>query len=519
MLKKCLAFLFILVCLVIFIGVKKTPNQHEERLNLFPIEHYSQRIDRYIDPKSPGYDKPLLTDAMRKQHAATFWRHYFGERSPWDKAYVKKLLAEKSPDGILSEEKLLLEQFTNNKDKTAKELIYGMNFRLHDRRWIKKISDNIDLTSPLVYQAYQRAITIDNALGRVLPTDDPAFFNPRLAGEGYPFDNLQASAVWVGTPLYIIRESKDHAWSLVLTPDFIVWIKSNCIARASEKFIDVWKGKDQNNLAAITQNHISITRKQHFLFFAYVGALFPLKSEQHGKLTIMVPVKNANQSAKIATVSLSPHIAQRMPQILTPHHFANLLTNMIGRPYGWGGKDFYNDCSSELKNLFTPFAIWLPRHSSQQGLAGLMIDMSKAKPNERLDFLIHHGRPFLTLVYLGHHIVLYVGNYPDKDDPNQKPMAMTYQNMWGLRPLSGTWRAVIGKSVFLPMRLRFKEDPHLLSQAALTYFQVSYLDQAPPKDAPLSQEEMPLRELMFPGLTALIKNHQKNKQPAQSKPD
>ncbi len=37
---------------------------------------------------------------------------------------------------------------------------------------------------------------------------DPSFFSPKLAGEGYPFDNLQVSAIRPGTPLYVLRAER-----------------------------------------------------------------------------------------------------------------------------------------------------------------------------------------------------------------------------------------------------------------------------------------------------------------------
>ena len=32
----------------------------------------------------------------------------------------------------------------------------------------------------------------------------------------------------------------------------------------------------------------------------------------------------------------------------------------MGCPYGWGGMYFYNNCSAELKSLFTPFGFGYP---------------------------------------------------------------------------------------------------------------------------------------------------------------
>jgi hypothetical protein len=58
-------------------------------------------------------------------------------------------------------------------------------------------------------------------------------------------------------------------------------------------------------------------------------------------------------------------------------------------------------------------------------------------------------------------------------------MAMTYQNLWGLKPPSGNTRSVIGKAVFFPLLLEYPEATSLESLAAKKYFHISYLDQLP----------------------------------------
>jgi hypothetical protein len=84
-----------------------------------------------------------------------------------------------------------------------------------------------------------RAISVRNTHARALPDSAPDFFHASIPGQGFPFDNLQESAIWTGTPLYVFSVSKDKAWSLVLTPDsYFAWVKSDDIAYASPGFIN-----------------------------------------------------------------------------------------------------------------------------------------------------------------------------------------------------------------------------------------------------------------------------------------
>jgi hypothetical protein len=160
-----------------------------------------------------------------------------------------------------------------------------------------------------------------------------------------------------------------------------------------------------------------------------------------------------------------------MPLAATPRHLAKLIKALIGRPYGWGNSGLYNDCSSELQSIFATFGVWLPRHSSTQMSAGRMIDLSASTPGQRLDYLAQHGVPLRTLIYIGGHVMLYIGN----TTRNGVAVPVVYQDVWGLRPADNSRRAVIGGSVILPLFEHIPEDSTLQSLAATPTFQISIL--------------------------------------------
>ncbi|TDG94788.1 hypothetical protein [Cardinium endosymbiont of Culicoides punctatus] len=138
---------------------------------------------------------------------------------------------------------------------------------------------------------------------------------------------------------------------------------------------------------------------------------------------------------------------------------------------------FYNDCSAELKSLFLPFGIWLPRHSSDQVEISEKVDMNGATPEERLTYLKDYGDPFLTIVYIGGHVFLYIGHFPYHSQEMSIPM--TYQNLWGMADLSGDSISIIGQSVFFPLLLNYPEEPNLRSLLQRPFFQIAHLKRLP----------------------------------------
>lgn len=457
------SFLIAVICMMPFSVKAEQP-----LLTLFPLDRYTQKVDAWIKPSDPNYETPLLSSEIQKKKAEQFYEHFAGSLSPWHQAYV-------NPHIIHAEatQKAAIEKF-GNQNKSKNQLGYGVNFRPYPIAWIQKIENNMRLSqfSQGTYQDKLRGIAINNLHARLLPTEDVHYYSHTLAGEGYPFDNLQMSSIWVGTPVYILGESQDHHWLLVLTPDFVAWVKANGIARVSDIFVKQWQAQAKQNLAAITRTETPLKNESgRYLYLAYVGSVFPAEVI-HSSLKIMVPVADAQGNARIQYAKVSSENATIIPLKATPKHFAKIIRTLVGRPYGWGNLYFYNDCSAELKNLFTPFGIWLPRQSYDQPQAGKIVDLSSSSKEQRLAYLLEKGRPFMTIVYIGGHVILYTGKHPTLDVP------MTYQNLWGLSPNPPLKRVVIGKAVFLPMLLQYPEDTNLISQSDKGTFQMIYLDEA-----------------------------------------
>lgn len=125
-----------------------------------------------------------------------------------------------------------------------------------------------------------------------------------------------------------------------------------------------------------------------------------------------------------------------------------------------------------MKHFFTPFGLWLPRHSAGQKEAGRSIDLSAMGLPERLAALSGLGRPYLSLLWFQGHVMLYLG-----------PVAggfMTYQNLWGLRPKEPPdFRAIVGGSVLFPVLEHYPDAPGLMSLAGRDRFVVVQLDEDP----------------------------------------
>lgn len=441
----------------------------------FPIDAYSQKISDYFSQDNEDYSKNLLTPAYQASQQKNFYNHYYSSDeqglSPWNESMIEAILPF-----IKKIEPETLDNF-NNQNKSFSEKHFAENFKEHDIRWFRSIKEKMDLSTlnAITYKSDNRAIAVANTPARTLPTEAPDFYHTSLPGQGFPFDNLQDSAVWAGTPLYVFTTSKDKAWSLVLTPDnYFSWVKSSDIAYVSDEFINQWQIAAQKNMVAITETETPILDKhQHFQFAGFIGAVFPLAHQDNQNTAILIPVKNETNQAIIKVGLVHTNAASLMPLVASPKNLARIIAQLKNRPYGWGGAFFFNDCSQEIKSIFTPFGFWLPRNSGAQATLNSTLDLSSNNLDERLNALKSKGHPLMTIIYIGGHVMLYVGN---KDNNDHEVEAITYQNVWGLSPQNRDKRYVIGQSLFLPLLKYYPENPDVSSLAGKASFKLVFLD-------------------------------------------
>ena len=94
----------------------------------------------------------------------------------------------------------------------AKKKMYGENHKLISKQWFDKQISNANFEQFDTSKRY--AITTNNSNMRVFPTKSAMFYNPKQAGEGFPFDYNQNSSIKLNTPLYVSHFSQDKAWGV-----------------------------------------------------------------------------------------------------------------------------------------------------------------------------------------------------------------------------------------------------------------------------------------------------------------
>lgn len=383
------------------------------------LRNFPQDLTVYA--KALGERKTLLPEAEQTRQAVRFERIFFG---PWKRDMAPAPLAD------------LASRFGNG----------PKGFAENAQKWSKQdwemLRANADLAS---YPSLGRpGITLRRTLMRELPTARARMAEARPAGPDNPFDMFQYSALPLGTPLYIAHRSADEGWYFVQTPVASGWISAADAAPVDAAFAEAYRS---GRYAAIIRDDVPASSKAGSSGKVHVGEIYPLRAAGSKKLTLLIPVRNTRGEAAPAEAEFSSAQARPWPLPLNPAWMAAVGNQMMGQPYGWGGLYDGRDCSSSLRDLFTPFGIWLPRNSAAQARVGHYASLDGLEPSEKERVIAARAAPFMSLMWMRGHIMLYLGQYKNR--------SAVFHNVWGLRVRedgNDDARHVIGRGVVSSLR-------------------------------------------------------------------
>ncbi len=319
------------------------------------------------------------------------------------------------------------------KDYVQKEW-YGENKRKLPGNVLEELLANCDLEHLPSMRRFAIATVATDI--RVLPTTKPFFEN----AEDFPFDALQNTALKVNEPIRVLHVSRDGLWVFVEATGINGWVQSRDVGYIGKKLAKKWMKKAQ---IVIVRDFAVIHDKSGFVAQkAKIGTICPIDGESGGAYEISVAVNAGKHNVRLVKAKVPRGSARRFPLEFNRESIALIGNELINKPYGWGEMYRDRDCSSMIRDFYLPFGIWLPRGSLNQIDSGKSTSLAGLSNNEKERLLKEKGIPFLTLVYLKGHIMLYVGSINGK--------ALVFQDIWGVTVRNGSggeFKQVIGKSV------------------------------------------------------------------------
>lgn len=376
--------------------------------------------------------RPLLDAAVQNSQFERYKTLFF---APWDQ--TRSRIKAKDAFSVLG----------TRKKSTAR------GYRANRQPWSQAQWDALvhNANSPAYPSMSHRAITVRPTSLREVPTALPRYLHPSHPTFGPPFDMFQYAWLPLGMPLFIAHATRDRAWYFVENALVGGWVSAADVAFVDDAVAETCRSTGKGRLAALLFDRTSLPDSAGKAYLpetrAGLGTVLPVTASGEGTLDVLVPVRNPQGQAVLRTARLTTASAALMPMPLTPEAVARVGNPLLGNPYGWGGVSGDRDCSSTLRDLYTPFGIWLPRNSRGQARAWDFVSLDGLSSAEKLARIKAEGRPFATLLWLPGHITLYIGQYHNE--------AAMFHNMWGIRtvvPGSDDGRFVIGRAVITSTR-------------------------------------------------------------------
>ncbi|MBP3675434.1 MAG: SH3 domain-containing protein [Campylobacter sp.] len=307
-----------------------------------------------------------------------------------------------------------------------KQKYYGESQILRTQNWFDIQKQNANFAQ--FKSILKPAIILRDTAVRSFPTNERLFLSLQ-PGEGYPFDYLQDSNLEAYHPVLVSHFSLDGAWVFIKSDSFSGFVSSNDIKILSQNEANKFK---KSKFAIFIKDKIAIKDKfDTFKFYSRVGGLVPYTHIKGGHF---ITPDGLAINQQIATTQLK----------LTAQNAKNVINQMLGMNYGWGGIDGLRDCSAFTKDYFASFGIWIPRNSKAQSQIAQIIDLKGLNNGDKKAKIAKFGVPYATLLYLKGHIMLYTGIIDGK-------ISVTHAS-WGLKTKNNA-RALIGRTAITDIEI------------------------------------------------------------------
>lgn len=237
-------------------------------------------------------------------------------------------------------------------------------------------------------------------------------------------DRFQESAIFPGTPVAIVHESRDRQWWFVVSPHYAAWVEKRFIAAGSAREVFGYIHREPYRIitgptvkTVFTPAQPEVSELQLDMGVRVpVMADWPASKPVNGQhpytaYVIELPIRAEDGSLRFAP-ALLPKTADTSEDYL-PLNQGNIIRQgfkFLGERYGWGHSFNARDCSGFVSEVYRSFGVQLPRNTRDQAVSPALnrIAFSEADDHERrLEVLrsLEAG----DLIYIPGHVMMVIG--------------------------------------------------------------------------------------------------------------
>ncbi|MCA9395134.1 MAG: SH3 domain-containing protein [Candidatus Omnitrophica bacterium] len=294
----------------------------------------------------------------------------------------------------------LTERFTGLQDKNWSGVPEGFHAAMQTALAIDAVADEIEVGYGVI---------TGYADQRFLPTETGLYAVP---GD-IDFDELQNSALDIGTPVLILHASADGQWLYVLTDLSDGWVRADKVGRCSrEAFQEFADARANPVVITAAKADVYVDEKLSLPHdHLRMGAILPAAlTESDLFRRVLLPVRNTDGRLAIRPgfIAFDKSSAGYLP--FTPRVIIEQAFKLLNAPYGWGGMYGEQDCSRFILEVFTTVGLRLPRDSGPQAKSGRLLARFDLKtPLDEKRGVLQGVMPGSVVLTMRGHIMLYLG--------------------------------------------------------------------------------------------------------------
>ena len=238
-------------------------------------------------------------------------------------------------------------------------------------------------------------------------------------------DRFQESALFPGTPVAVLHESRDGLWWFVTSRLYSAWIEANSVAIGDRN--EVFDYANRSPYLIVTGAHARTVftpeAPQVSDLLLDMGVRLPLMDDWsdsrlvNGQLpyashVVALPVRSDD-----GRLDILPALVPRNADVGTsylPLTRANLIRQafkFLGERYGWGHSYGTRDCSGFVSEIYRSFGVEMPRNTSDQGVSTAFdrIAFDKNDTHEQRVAVLR-TLDVGDLIYIPGHVMMVIGH-------------------------------------------------------------------------------------------------------------
>ncbi|HET8818090.1 MAG TPA: SH3 domain-containing protein [Xanthomonadaceae bacterium] len=299
-------------------------------------------------------------------------------------------------------------------------VLYDVDGRVVPDATLDALMANVALDAVPDERFVRFGMVVKRAPLRTFPTELRVFSR---AGDT-DIDRFQESALFPGTPVLMLHQSRDTRWEFVVSPRYAAWIPRNAVAPGTREQVLAYGSRTPHRVVTGAEVHTVDTPEAHQVSALQLdmGVRVPLAdvppdqpvNGQHPYTAWVVDLPVFGPDDFLAfRPALLPRIADTAPDYL-PLTRGNIIRQgfkFLGERYGWGHSYDGRDCSGFVSEVYRSMGVQLPRNTSDQAVSPVFARRGFGDGDTREERLAAAmALDVGDLVYIPGHVMMVIGH-------------------------------------------------------------------------------------------------------------